>query len=88
MAVKGRIDDIKRSLAELNAWSTAFMHVKTQELVEGKNQLLEDNRELKSKIDELQLKLKGKKADEKLRQSAKSSASRNGTKGLAEAKAR
>ena len=33
------------------------MHVKTQELVEGKNQLLEDNRRLSDKLDELQLKL-------------------------------
>jgi hypothetical protein len=35
------------------------MHVKTQELVDGKNKLLEDNRKLNSKIDELQLKLEG-----------------------------
>jgi hypothetical protein len=59
-AVKVRVDSIRRSLAELNAWSTALMHLKTQELIDGKNELL-------AKIKGLELDLSG----ESLRQNVK-----------------
>ena len=52
-AVTGQADEVKRSLAELNAWSSVLLHQRTRELLEGQKELKSINNDLQSKMGDL-----------------------------------